>query len=385
MKICIVTTSFPRWTDDHRSLFIYEVANELQNLGHVVLVISIHSPGTKRHENIGGVEVHRPMYLPSKLEVLQKEDGGITVAWQKHPITKLAIIPFILAQAIAIIRYSKNYDIIHANWSLSAFSTWLSRPIHRKPYIVTVHGSDVFKGISIPVVSTLTRICLNSANHVIAVSTELRDALLALGVKPGKISIISNAVNLSSFHPSDEKKLNIILFVGNLTESKGIEYLIEAMPTVLQRIKNYRLTIIGDGPQRRKLEKLAQTLGIQEYIDFIGSQPQTVVSEWMQKSKIFVLPSIYEGFGIVLLEALASGLPVVGTQVGGIKDIITPEVGALVPPASPESLANAILDILTNEDRYSQIREQAVPYVRNRFTWKTKVQEIIEIYRKTLS
>ena len=385
MKICIVTTSFPRWPDDYRSLFIFEVAKQLKDFGHSVLVISMHSPGAKRREIIEDIEVLRPMYLPESLETLQKEDGGITVAWQKHPITRLALIPFIIAQAIAIIRYSKDCDIIHANWTLSAFSTWLSKPIHRKPFIVTVHGSDIFRGSSIPVVSTLTRICLNFASHIIAVSSALQEALITLGVIPKKISVVSNAVNLSTFYPSQATKQDRILFVGNLAESKGVEYLIKAMPIILQKMKGYRLTIIGDGPQRSELEHLAQLLGLQDSIDFLGSLPQPVVAEWMRKSKLFVLPSIYEGFGIVLLEALASGLPVVGTEVGGIRDIISPEVGALVPPASPESLANAILDILTNEARYSELQAHTVSYVRNKYTWEAKAQEILEIYCATLS
>jgi glycosyltransferase involved in cell wall biosynthesis len=385
MKICLVTTSYPRWEGDHRSLFIYEVAHELQSQGNSVLVVSIHSPGAKRHESLAGVEVHRPMYLPEKLETLQKEDGGITVAWQKHPLTRLAIIPFILAQAIAILRFSKDCDIIHANWSLSAFSTWLSKPFHRKPYVVTVHGSDIFKGSSIPVVSTLTRICLNSAHHIIAVSSALQQALITLGVDLEKITVISNGVNLDTFHPSNDPPGDNILFVGNLAESKGIEYLIKAMPGILQRLPGYRLTIIGDGPKRQDLEHLARSLEIQASIDFLGSLPQPVVGEWMRKSKIFVLPSLNEGFGIVLLEALASGLPVVGTEVGGIKDIILPEVGALVPPANPERLASAILNILADEDRYKSIRSFAVQYVTARYTWKSKVQEIVGIYRQSAS
>lgn len=381
MRVCLATTSFPRWENDHRVPFMLELARELKHQGHLVRVVGLHTPGAKTREVIDGIEVIRARYLPESWEVLQKEDGGIPAIWRKKPFARLALLPFAIVFLAAIIRYSKDCDIIHANWSLSGLLAWAGKIFHRKPYIVTVHGSDIFMGGSIPFVSKLTACALNASKGTIAVSHSLAEAVKQLGVRPEKVFTIPNGVNLDRFHPANGDRKNHVLFVGNLTENKGVRYLIEAFPYVLSCIPDVRLIVIGGGPQKESFEAAARRQGIADRVIFLGSKSPQEVADWMRSSQLFVLPSLSEGFGVVLLEAMASGLPCIGTRTGGIPDIITPEIGRLVPPADSQALGEAVVEMLRDREGLERMRKRAVVYVREKYSWTAVVRQITALYQ----
>ena len=137
--------------------------------------------------------------------------------------------------------------------------------------------------------------------------------------------------------------------VCRLNERKGVRYLLAAMPAVFRCLPHFRLVLVGDGPQDQMLMGLAQELGILDSVTFLGFQPQEEVRAWMQRTKLLVLPSLEEGLGVVLLEALACGTPVVASHVDGIPEVITPEVGVLVQPADTAALGTAIQSVLENQ------------------------------------
>src|SRR3989304_4314814 len=161
MKVCIVTTSFPRWPEDDRGTFVFGAARAIQAQGAQVRVVAIHSPGAKTKEMMGPIEVFRPRYLwPERLEILQKESGGMPIMLRKNRLTWLALLPFFAAQTIATARYASDCHVIHANWTLSAAAAWASRIHHHHPFIVTVQGSDVFESNRIPLLKHLNKTVL---------------------------------------------------------------------------------------------------------------------------------------------------------------------------------------------------------------------------------
>ena len=170
MKVAICTTNFPRWQGDFRVPFILEAARAISHHGNEVKVLTMHTPGASTHEYFDEIEVFRAKYLPEKLEVLQKDASGIPEAWRRGFLPKLATIPFLLRFILLIAKQAKGSDIIHCNWSLSGLAAYLSKFVHKTPYIITVQGSDVFKTINIPVVRNVIGLALRKASHIIALS-----------------------------------------------------------------------------------------------------------------------------------------------------------------------------------------------------------------------
>lgn len=386
MKVCIATTNFPRWRGDFRVPFIYEAARGISRHGLQVRVLTMHTPGASTHEFFDDIEVFRAKYLPENMEVLQKDASGIPEAWRRGLLPKLATIPFLISFTNLIGKHAKGFDIIHCNWSLSGLAAYLSMFRHKAPYVITVQGSDIFKTIHIPVVSKFIGVALRKAEHIIALSEDLKSATSQFGVPPEKITVIPNGVNIDQF-PMGERstRKTQILFVGSLIERKGVNYLIEAMGIVTEKHPDYRLILVGEGRDRNNFEKMVTRLGLEETIVFVGTQSQQMVSELMRESRLLVLPSIEEGQGVVLVEALASGTPCVGSRVGGIPDVITPDVGQLVEPRDVQGLAAAINRYIEDDVMWKNASQKARERVEREYDWFTLSEKMITVYHQVLN
>ncbi len=177
----------------------------------------------------------------------------------------------------------------------------------------------------------------------------IKEGLQALGVPNNRVHFITNGVNVDFFVPtSTPVNTPEILCVGRMVEEKDHTTLLKAFSIVQKQIPAARLHLVGDGPLRGKMQKLSSMLGLEQNIIFYGSS--STVREHMQAAKMFVLSSISEGTPNVLLEAMASGLPIVATAVAGIPDMVEHEKqGLLVPPRRPEELAKAMVQILSDD------------------------------------
>lgn len=385
MNILIVTTSFPRWRNDTRAPFIFEFGKALQRKGHKVRVLAMHSPGSKNFENWDGMEIFRPQYLFEKWEILQEEGGGLPEVWKRNKFSRLVIIPFILVHAINVIRCARGYDVIHANWTLSASIARITQIFHRKPVFATIQGSDIFQATEIPFVSKVSCITLNRVNKVFALSHSIYEKLISIGVQPLKIHIIPNGVDVNKFYTGDSKRDQIILFVGSLIERKGPINLLQAYEGIIDKFPSSKLIYIGDGPLKIGLQEMVVMKRLFSNVALLGDQPQEVVSRWMRIAKIFVLPSIEEGLGVVLLEALASGTPCVASNVGGIPDVVTPDVGILVPPKAPVLLQNALIELLIDEKKWISFSTQARIRAEKVFNWDVVISSITPYYEEFLN
>jgi glycosyltransferase involved in cell wall biosynthesis len=361
-------------------------AKALQDRGAEVLVITLHGPGTKSHEHLEGVEVVRPRYMfPEKLEFLQNVGGGLPAVWQKQPLSRLIFIPFLISQTLAIMYYGRKADIIHVHWTLAALAAWLGAFYHRRPYVVTIHGSEIYQLKDLWWGRTLNRFALSRCKKVIAITRALAQAAIEQGVPPHLIEIVPDGINLEKFRPSEKEHEPFVLYCGSLIPRKGINYLLEAMLPVLAKFPEYRLVLVGTGPERDNLNQQAQSLGIAQRIDFIGGQSQDQVRDWMQRARIFVLPSLDEALGIVLLEAQACGTPCVATRVGGIPEMVSPDSGILVPPADPQSIAQAILTLLSDKDLWRIYSQNGRSWAESSFySWDKVAQELIRNFDAVL-
>jgi glycosyltransferase involved in cell wall biosynthesis len=173
----------------------------------------------------------------------------------------------------------------------------------------------------------------------------------------------------------------IILFVGRLNYQKGLRYLLAAMPTVLSRFKGAKLVIVGGGEQFVYLQNLSESLGVKNSVIFTGEIPHERITDAFAAADILVLPSIFESFGIVLIEAQAMGKPVVCTRVGGVPEaLIEKETGIIVEPRRPDQLAEAIISILSNPKMAKSMGEKGRKFVEENFDWQKTVSKIVEIY-----
>jgi glycosyltransferase involved in cell wall biosynthesis len=322
---------------------------------------------------------------PEKLEFLQNVGGGLPAVWEKQPLARLIFIPFLISNMLAIMRYGRDCDVIHTHWTLSAAAAWFTAWYHRRPNVVTLHGSEVYQFGRTRLGGLINKFFLSRCDRVLAITQDLADAAVTQGVPRHLIEIVPDGINIERFQPPAGDHEPFILFCGSLIKRKGVNFLLEAMLTVLERFPQYRLAVVGQGPEREALVRQAQELGIADSVDFIGPQSQEQVRVWMQRAKVLAMPSLIEALGIVALEAQASSTPVVASRVGGVPEITSPETAILVPPADPAALARALCSLL-DEGIWKTYSARCRPFAESRFySWDKVAQDLLRIFNEVIA
>lgn len=380
MKVCLLTTSFPRFENDFKSPFILDLAQSIQKRGIDISIVGMHIPGTDSVGTLYTIPVRRLHYFFERFEKLQSTKGGIPAEYSKNKLSVFLVFLFLVRLTIYLIINGRKYDIIHANWTLASLAAVLSKPFHQRPVVTTLHGSDIFSALKFRQFKIPTFIALNGSNLLICVSTALKTALENMGIPSPKIKVVPNGVDAEKFFNREKinRKKNI-LYVGSLTKNKGVHLLLEAFSKLSYKYPGFRLVITGDGPEEENLRNLSEKLLIKNKVDFYGSKPHDEIGSIMSDSFLFVLPSKDEGFGVVLIEALASGLPCVAFNSGGVKDILSNNNGILVEPENVSELSCAIEKLITNRNLYKQLSANGID-VAKEYKWDTIAEKIIEIY-----
>lgn len=270
-------------------------------------------------------------------------------------------------------------DIVHAHTLGfdSEIGKWLKRKLGI-PLVVTTHGSDCSVPYERGDVSFLQNCCQN-IDHVVAVSSVLGNKLRNCGTNV-PIRTIINGYAAQNCHDEVEKKRLSFLQVGHLQTQKRMEITIKAFAKIHLDYPDARLTLIGEGPERKKLENLCEELGIQKTVRFTGKISNQEVLAEMARSQFFVMPSVREGLGIVYLEAMASGCVTIGTEGEGISDvIISGENGFLVSPDDPNAIVRVIEWCLANSDNAAIIADRGRQAAR-KLTWEKNVGEYISLF-----
>ncbi|MDV4343100.1 glycosyltransferase family 4 protein [Methanoculleus sp. YWC-01] len=288
-------------------------------------------------------------------------------------------------------KHGTKFDLIHSHFTWSAgYAGARLKEEYGIPFVVTGHGYDVY---SLPFKDDEWRAkieyVLNTADHIITVSQSNLKCIQKLDVST-PVTVIPNGFRSDLFYPRDSlecrKALNlpqdkkIILTVGNLEPVKGQGYLVEAVQRVIRERKDILCVIVGAGKVRTALERQIRSLGLEDYVVLAGGKPHDEIPLWMNACDLFVLPSLRESFGVVQIEAMACGKPVVATRNGGSEEVvISDKYGLLVEPVDPDGLAEKILVALDREwDR------EAILAYAERFTWENIVKEITTIYQGVL-
>jgi len=298
-----------------------------------------------------------------------------------------------------------TYDIVHTHTSKAGILGRMAAKLAGNVIIVhTPHGSNYIPNTEIPSVSNklvnrtlflwLDKFAAMISDKIIALTDSEVEHYMEIGLirKKSDAVTIHSGIDLREFTevkadkcklkaqlglPNDSK---IITTVARLTGEKGYKYLIDAAQEVLCRVVNAKFLFVGDGILRDELEEEARRLHVEQDIMFLGLRHD--VSRLLSVSDLFVLPSLYEGQGRVLVEAMAAGLPVVATKVGGVPDVVVDgETGILVPAADSRALAMAIIRILTDEDKAKRMGQAGRERVDPEFSVETMVEKIDMLYR----
>ncbi|HEB37077.1 MAG TPA: glycosyltransferase family 1 protein [Thermoplasmatales archaeon] len=313
----------------------------------------------------------------------------------KDPFFRLNISPWSSKEMREIIK-NGDFDVVHAHHAfarmpLSALS--IARDLGIRS-ILTTHTVSfmpdyeyLWKTISYGY--PVYRLMLSNADEIIAVSAAAKRFISHFTDVPARV--IPNGVDTYKFRNMDKRKARKImgfgdepffLYVGRLVSKKGLFTLLLAFKDVLKEIPEAKLRIAGKGKLKPVLSSFAKTLGIDENVEFLGYVPDKVLNPLFSSADIFVLPSSFgESFGIVILEAMASGTPVIGTRVGGIEEILGEGNGILVPPSDPYALADAMLTLIDDENLQEKIVKRALQKVKEEYDWKVVAKRVIDAYK----
>jgi len=323
----------------------------------------------------------------------QEKRHGLLIHHPRFPVIPrvgMSVGPALLAAAtIGFVRRllaeGTDFDVIDAHYFYpdGVSAVWIGQRLQR-PVVITARGTDINLIPRYALPRRMIRWGIANADRLIAVSKALKQALVKLGAAPDRVEVLRNGVDLSIFGPTDRRMARqdlgltrpTLLSVGHLIERKGHDRVIEAM----RSLPDFDLIIVGEGPERETLGRLAQRLGIADQVRFLGSRPHATLPEVYGAADALILASSREGWANVLLEAMACGTPVVASNVWGNPEIVrTPASGVLMEHNTPEGIARAVRALFANLPARAATRAYA-----EGFSWDNTTRAQIALFRGTL-
>jgi len=395
MNVLVVSRLYPRPTDPVLGIFVEEEARALAPRCNLRVVspapwfppLKLFSKWYEysqlpQREVRQGLEVYRPR----------------AVVLPRNLLFPLLGCSFYLALRRWVRKIEGEFpiDLVHAHTAYpDGFAAAKLGQVLGRPTVVSLHGGDVnlyfrrFSG------RRQGMWAISHAARVIAASNSLRRTVVDQhGADPDKVTVIPSGVDVGRFKPLPreeaentlglEKGLPRVLYVGAITRSKGLDHLLHAFARLNRAMpKPTQLVLVGDGDYAQPAVRLADDLGIAQQVTPVGKRPNAEIPLWMNSCDVLVLPSLSEGLGVVLIEATACGKPVVATACGGPEDIVTADTGILVPPADDQALAQALLNVLRDRDRFSPtvIRQHAADH----YAYEGIAARILDLYSQALT
>jgi len=395
LKILVLSHLYPSSILPVWGIFVHQQVKALQEKGHQVTVISpafwtpkiltYFSKKWKRYflipriESFEGVEVYHPRFI-----VLPR-------AWFKY------LYGYSYYFSIRkIFKYkSFDFDIILAHTALpDGYAGLLVRARYNVPVVTTIHGVSVYSLVN------KNRYCrqavqkvLRESDTIVAVSTAIKKLVYRYSKRENNVYVVANGIPIQDIRDiscqNETMKLTkdkkVLLTVGFLIKRKGHEYLINALPHVLEEVDNFTCFIIGDGNEKKNLEKLVHSLNLTEYVKFLGSLPHKQTLGYMSTCDVFVLPSWDEAFGVVYIEAMVFGKPIIGCKGEGLEDFVkNGETGLLVEAKDVISLKTAIIKLLSNNVLADRIGERGKEIIETHYTWGNNAEKMEKIFQKLL-
>jgi len=402
-RVLVLTSSFPRYKNDWWQRTILSIYSNMDLKKYSITVVAPSGPDSLLSEKIGGINVIRFNYFyPRSLQVLTSGEGILYSSKKNRILGKIEMFTFIIAEFFTALKLliKEDFDIIHANWIIpQGFIATILGFIFQKKVVVTVHGTDVF---ALKKLNFIKAFILKYCDLCTANSSVTRDAVKEI-YPEAKVEIAYMGVDIRLFNPLKRNKSwaegfgnnpKIILGVGRLIKWKGFEYLIKAYAQVLRSVPGAKLVLIGKGPEEDALKKLARKLDLKENegIFFMGTFGPDKLPMIYASSDLVVSPSISiaktgekEGQGNVVLEARASGVPVIASKSGGLIDTVDGETnGLLFEERDDKDLAKKIVSVLSDETLRKNLSKNGLTYVRENFSWGKASSRFCKLYDEIL-
>jgi len=370
MRICALTTSYPTTNDTTRGIFIYRLFHTLQQQGHQVTFVC---PGGFSSLTGG---------------------AGIFSNLQHSWSARFLFIPYVLVFFFHILHKAPRHDIIHANWSLTAFLALLAKPIHHKKIILTERSSHLIQlhnpFLKFFIRFTYTHVdCLvvlsKTAQHQL--SSNYHTPLSASFVVPNGVDVprISSKISLRRTLHLPQK--TILLAVGRLTRDKNFDTLLQALHHIHTSSTSYHLVLVGDGEDKQRLQDLANTHRLRSFVTFTGKISHEQVYSYMAASDIFVQTSLKDSGGNVILESMAHGLALLSTPVGWAKDyLVAGKNGLFFTPRDAIDLSKCLILLLKKPRLLHTLgRAARQTILHEHLTWKNCSQRYLQLYHEALS
>jgi glycosyltransferase involved in cell wall biosynthesis len=404
MNIAILTSSYPRYPGDGVGSFVKSLAESLVALDHEVRVLAPYDRAVRPDHTISGRRplVQRFRYVWPDSLAMVGHARSLEADVRLKPAT-YGLIPFwSLAAGWQLARTVRRHpvDVIYAQWILpgglvgAAVARFTGRPL-----VIHVHGSDVYVAASNPAFRSLARWGFAQARQVIACSQDLRRRAVAIGLEPGKSHVIPYGVDTMRYEPGKgddqlREKLGlpagapIVMAMGRLVYKKGFEFLIRAAPAITAAVPDAQFVIAGDGDLAEWLARLANDLGVGDRFFFPGHLPWQDGHRYLRLADVLVVPSVVDakgnvdGLPNVLLEAMATGCPLVASHVAGIPDVVrNGENGLLVPEKDPEALAAAIIRLLESAELRRAVGTDARRTAAAELDWSRTALRVADVLR----
>jgi glycosyltransferase involved in cell wall biosynthesis len=398
MRVLMITLGYPKYPGEPTAPFIDAMARHLVDRGHSIDVVLPYHPEF-RHAGFDGIRFFPYRYSP--LARFSPWGFGQTFGTKSRVrLEAAALLPAIalsLRHCIARRLARDRYDVVHAHWVLP--NGWLAEGVARArgvPIVITLHGSDVAMAERYRLLGRLARRTFEAADAVTATSAQLIRRAIALGADPRRSTTIYIGVDTELFSPrlpDPELRASLgaadgtflVVSVGRLAEVKGFEYLIDAASL----LSGVSIAIVGDGELRGELERRARsTSGVR----LVGSMSHDRVADAIAAADAVVIPSVVDRAGRVdattstVLETLASGRPLVTTNVGGIPEIVEAgSNGLLVPPKDPRALASAITQLRDDPSLRERLGRQGRQFALDRLSWEATAEALEEAYKQVVS
>lgn len=388
LSVMMLSWEYPPRVIGGISPHIYFLSKHLAKQDVKVYVITCDFPGAPAHEVVDGVEIYR-------------------VDSYKNPSPDFATWVYLMnmnmqKEAAALMRtISKKVDVIHAHDWLVANAGIGLKHIFRKPLLVTMHSTEMGRRDGLHTTAERmiheTEAWLNYEAWKVICCSEymISHVRYVFGLPNDKLVMIPNGVNTANYDGIDlecsqfrnqyalpEEK--IVLFVGRLVYEKGVHVLINAVPKILSKV-NAKFIIVGSGYMKEQLLNIVRSMGLEHKVLFEGFMDEMSLLKLQKCSDVSVVPSLFEPFGIVALEAMAARSPVVASDTGGLSEIIEHDVtGVKVYSNNPDSLAWGITKVLLDQEYAKRIKENAYRRVHEKYNWEKIAQQTKCIYEKVL-
>lgn len=353
---------------------MYEIAKRLARK-HEIHIITRRLGDLSSYELVEGIHIHR-VFVPSKDVTLESPLNGSF---------------FMLSSWIESLRLG-DFDVYAPQQFFPIPPLWLSQKIRGKPIVATIH--DVYRdmwvrrdGFRAQLMSVFERILLKlHYSRIITVSNSTKEKLTSSGIPSQKIDVIYNGINVGEYDKVKAKKSPKprIIFTGRLVGYKNVDDLIRAFSKLSTEAELY---IVGEGPERGKLQRLSRKLGIQDKVTFTGFISEEEKIKLLKSSHALVLPSSTEGFGISVIEAMAAKTPVIVSNISALKEVVGDgEVGLVFELKNAEDLTDKLDHLLSDKNMQRKLSQKGYKLVREKFNWDkiaSNVEKILQTCQKT--